>query len=411
VADPKFDPVAHAQNAQQLTALATQARAALRADIVERTSRLGRQRDEAAREAYGAEQEAAAANQQAKRELAAAEKFDKEAAALERKAAVLERNAQNSATAEGEAADLREQAADQRAFADAARQRSHDAEQAHDRVELDAATKHRLVETVEQQLAGEPARRAQIEQAVDNLEWHAQQATGSADLARLAADLEAQAAAADARGDTVVAAAARQTAAEYRSGIETTANVRGFLQPDPQALRLINVTLAAGALDVPGFPGIPAATPSSAPTSQLDETSEPGSEELPAGVVADAATDDPTNEADTTDTTDTTDTGVTTDDSSDVGDLTPAAAADRSTEVSVVAESDAVLAQFFDTEASAVDAMDAVPGAVDPLDPSTPGLASLDAIDEAAPYFAADVAAEAADSGFAFDDPAGFSDA
>jgi hypothetical protein len=110
--------------------------AALRADIVERTSRLGRQRDDTAREADGAEQEAAAANQQVKRELAAAEKFDKEAAAVERKAAVLERNAQNSATAEGEAADLREQAADERAFADAARQRSHDAEQAHDRLEL-----------------------------------------------------------------------------------------------------------------------------------------------------------------------------------------------------------------------------------------------------------------------------------
>ena len=80
MADPKFDPASHAAQAQQLAALATKAREALRADTVERTSRLGQQRDDAARRAHGAEQEAAATVQQVKRELANAEKLDDEAA-------------------------------------------------------------------------------------------------------------------------------------------------------------------------------------------------------------------------------------------------------------------------------------------------------------------------------------------
>ena len=96
MADPKFDPAVHAQNSQQLNALATQARAALprrhrRAHEPARPTSATTQ----LRDAHGAEQEAAAANQQVSRELAAAEKFDKEAAALERKAAVLERNAKS----------------------------------------------------------------------------------------------------------------------------------------------------------------------------------------------------------------------------------------------------------------------------------------------------------------------------
>ena len=106
---PKFDPAVLAQSAQRLHALATQARAALRADVADRTSRLGLQRDDVARGSTAPSSKWPPPIQQVNRELAAAEKFDKEAAALDRKASVLERNDKLSATAEGEAEDLLEQ--------------------------------------------------------------------------------------------------------------------------------------------------------------------------------------------------------------------------------------------------------------------------------------------------------------
>ncbi len=217
----------------------------------------------------------AAANQQVKRELAAAEQFDKEAAALERKASVLERNDKLSATAEGEAEDLREQAAEQRALADAARTRSHGAEQAADRLHLDAIAKREQVDAIEKQLAAEPARRSDIEQAVDELEWHAQNAEGSVDLARKAVDLDAQAAAAEARGDSLVAAAARQKAAEFRDGIDTTGTVRGLMRPDPKVLQLINITAAGGRARRTGLPAASRGADASLRRSQLDEVEEP----------------------------------------------------------------------------------------------------------------------------------------
>jgi hypothetical protein len=410
VADPKFDPAALAANAQQVRALATQARAALRADIADRTSRLGRERDDVAREAYGAEQQVAAANQQVKRELAAAEQFDKEAAALERKASVLERNDKLSATAEGEAEDLREQAADQRALADAARQRSRSAEEAADRLHLDAIAKHEQVDAIEKQLAAEPARRANIEQAVDELEWHAQNADGSIDLARKAIDLDAQAAAAEARGDSLVAAAARQKAAEFRDGIDTTGTVRGFMRPDPKVLELINITLPAGVLDAPGFPP-PAAVPTPPPTSQLD------AHEEPAGEVAatEAAAADPGSEiiTDTSDAPGGHDAGA----ADVIGDEAVAVdagnagdAAQATGEAAVVddaaAESDAILAHLFGTaEVASADLQPDPFAAIDaPLDPFA-------AVEDSSASIATAIADEAADTNMGFDDPAGLTDA
>ena len=45
----KFDPAAHAENARHLQQQATKARAALQNHIVERNTRLGLERDQAAR--------------------------------------------------------------------------------------------------------------------------------------------------------------------------------------------------------------------------------------------------------------------------------------------------------------------------------------------------------------------------
>jgi hypothetical protein len=410
VADPKFDPAALAANAQQLRALATQARAALRADVADRTSRLGLQRDDIAREAYGAEQQVAAANQQVKRELAAAEQFDNEAAALERKASVLERNDKLSVTAEGEAEDLREQAAEQRVLGDAARTRSHGAEQAADRLHLDAIAKREQVDAIEKQLAAEPARRSDIEQAVDELEWHAQNAEGSVDLARKAVDLDAQAAAAEARGDSLVAAAARQRAAEFRDGIDTTGTVRGLMRPDAKALQLINITLPEGVLDAPGFPP-PAAAPTPPPTSQLDEVEEPTGDaaatdlsatQVSTDVSADMADDAAAADANAADVIG--DEAVAAD-AGNAGDAAPAM-----DETAVVAdasaESDAILAHLFGTtEISAADPQpDPFAGVDAPLDPFA-------AIDDPSASIAATITDEAVESSAGFDDPAGFTDA
>ena len=407
MADPKFDPAVLAQNAQQLRALATQARAALRADVADRTSRLGLQRDDIAREAYGAEQQVAAANQQVKRELTAAEKFDKEAAALDRKASVLERNDKLSATAEGEAEDLREQAAEQRALADAARTRSHAAEQAADRLHLDAIAKREQVDAIEKQLAAEPARRAEIEQAVDELEWHAQNADGSVDLARKAIDLDAQAAAAEARGDTIVAAAARQKAAEFRDGIDTTGTVRGFMRPDPKVLQLIDITLPPGVLDAPGFPP-PGAAPTPSPTSQLDDVEESVDQAAPSE--GEAAATEPGTEvvADPADVA-----GVAgIEDAGDVlGEEAITVDAVKPTDEPAVvenaaAESEAILAHLFGgSEALAADPQP---------DPFASGEQAFDAfasVDDSSASMAPTVAPEAEDSGVGFDDPAGITEA
>ena len=53
----------------------------------------------------------------------------------------------------------------------------------------------------------------------------------------------------------MVAATARQKAAEFRDGIDTTGTVRGFMRPDPKVLQLIDITLPPGVLDAPGAAG------------------------------------------------------------------------------------------------------------------------------------------------------------
>jgi hypothetical protein len=266
MADPKFDPAAHGAQAQQLQALATQARAALRKDSVERTSRLGQERDDAARRAYGAEQEAAATRQQDERELNAAEKLDGEAAVLERRAADMEHRGVDRGTAEM-AADLREQAAEQRALAEAARNRAHSASQAGDRLRQEAIDQRAKVEQLEADLAAEPKRRQQFEEAVDNLEFNASEAAYTADQARKAAEFDARAEAAAARGDNAAAGAARAQATTIRDDITQRGLNRELFTPAADQLGQLGITVPANLLVPPGFDLQAAAAETSAPTS------------------------------------------------------------------------------------------------------------------------------------------------
>ena len=121
VADPKFDPAAHAAQAPAAREHSRRkARAALRADIVERTSRLGRSATTPLAAAYGAEQQVAAdqsagqAGVRRRREVRQRGRHVRAARHAELEHAGVDRG-----TAEI-AADLREQAAEQRALAEAA---------------------------------------------------------------------------------------------------------------------------------------------------------------------------------------------------------------------------------------------------------------------------------------------------
>jgi hypothetical protein len=287
MADPKFDQAAHAAQAQQLTELATRARTALRADTVERTSRLGQERDDAARRAYGAEQEAAATGQQVKRELAAAEKFDDAAAKFERQAADMEQRGVDRGTAEM-AADLREQAAEQRALAEVARNRAHDASADGDRLRQEAIDQRAKTQQLEADLAAEPKRREQLEEAVDNLEFNASEAAYSADLSRRAAELDARAEAAATRGDRSGADTARAQATKMREEVITRGENREILSPELDQLGRLGITVPSGLLTPPGFAAVSMLTePPEAPAAASDDvitgTVDAGGGEQPGG--------------------------------------------------------------------------------------------------------------------------------
>lgn len=252
MADPRFDPALHAAKAQQLTDLATRARAASQSDTIARGVRLGEERDAAARAVHAAEQQQAAAEQQIKRELAAAERYEDAASALERKAAA----ASNSEIA----SDHREDAATQRALAEVARRRAHSADEEVDRLDRVVSDQREVVTTTEQQLAGETARRAAIESELDQLEWQAGNARGMAESSQKIIDLSARAAAAETRGDNVVAAKLREEVATHKTIVETLGSVQSGRVPDPAVLQQIGITAPEGVFDVPGFPsGAPGA--------------------------------------------------------------------------------------------------------------------------------------------------------
>ena len=106
--DPRHDPARLTEHARQLRTLADQGRAAINQDTLQRSTRLGQQRDDAARRSQGLEREWKAAEEQTKKELAAGA-ADQSAAALEQRAA------------KRFDPELRESAAEQRALADSHR--------------------------------------------------------------------------------------------------------------------------------------------------------------------------------------------------------------------------------------------------------------------------------------------------
>ena len=139
----RLDPAPYAEQARQLRALASRARAAYEEKLVDDGARLGLERDKAARAKSAAEQELAAAKLQSKRELGVADQADKAAAALERRAT------QTKGTA-GE--ELREQAAEQRARAEIARRRAHAADDDAESLQFTVGRHHQTVELLETQM-------------------------------------------------------------------------------------------------------------------------------------------------------------------------------------------------------------------------------------------------------------------
>ena len=190
----RLDPAPYAEQARQLRALASRARAAYEEKLVDDGARLGLERDKAARGKSAAEQELAAAKLQSKRELGVADQADKAAAALERRA-----TQQKGAAGE----ELREQAAEQRARAEIARRRAHAADEEADSLQFAVGRHHQTVELLETQMKSNDDMN-RVEREVDRLETHADVAEGTARAALRADELEHRLSDAAARGDKVL---------------------------------------------------------------------------------------------------------------------------------------------------------------------------------------------------------------
>ena len=190
----RLDPAPYAEQARQLRALASRARAAYEEKLVDDGARLGLERDKAARAKSAAEQELAAAKLQSKRELGVADQADKAAAALERRAT------QTKGTA-GE--ELREQAAEQRARAEIARRRAHAADDDAESLQFTVGRHHQTVELLETQMKSNDDMK-RVEREIDHLETHADVAEGTARAALRADELQQRLSDAAARGDKVL---------------------------------------------------------------------------------------------------------------------------------------------------------------------------------------------------------------
>jgi hypothetical protein len=274
----RLDPAPYAEQARQLRALATRARAAYEEKLVDDGARLGLERDKAARAKSAAEQELAAAKLQSKRELGVADQADKAAAALERRAT------QAKGTA-GE--ELREQAAEQRARAEIARRRAHAADDDAESLQFAVGRHHQTVELLETQMKSNVDMK-RVEREIDHLETHADVAEGTARAALRASELEQRLNEAAARGDKVLV---KQLSTEIDRAWET-AHERAqqrvmFLVPpvDTAVLTDIGIDVPPAVLQVPGY--TPPPLPSDAPTSMGDT----GTAEDPATAPAAPAVD------------------------------------------------------------------------------------------------------------------------
>jgi hypothetical protein len=280
----RLDPAPYAEQARQLRALASRARAAYEEKLVDDGARLGLERDKVARVKSAAEQELAAAKLQSKRELGVADQADKAAAALERRAT------QTKGTA-GE--ELREQAAEQRARAEIARRRAHAADDDAESLQFTVGRHHQTVELLETQMKSNDDMK-RVEREVDHLETHADVAEGTARAALRADELQQRLSDAAARGDKVLV---KQLSTEIDRAWET-AHERAqqrvmFLVPpvDTAVLTEIGIDVPPAVLQVPGY--TPPPLPSDAPTSMSDTgtAEEPAP---PAPVVDVASLADPT---------------------------------------------------------------------------------------------------------------------
>jgi hypothetical protein len=247
----KYDATVLAANAQQLETLATSARANMLSRTTEKATRLGAEGERLARQAKAADSQRADADALAKSHLAEAERYDAKANSLEQQAAAAE--SRRDPAGAHDATELREEAAKQRQGAEVARSRSTIASEDAKRLADEAAEMRVREQAVDAELADMGGRLLGAEMAVDNLEWHAEKARAMAATVRQADDLQAQAAAAAARGDNAAATALGQRAAILRDD----ADVLGFVRAHPpfaldqRTLSDLGVDLAPGALDVP----------------------------------------------------------------------------------------------------------------------------------------------------------------
>jgi multidrug efflux pump subunit AcrA (membrane-fusion protein) len=145
-------------------------------------------------------------------------------------------------------------------------------------------------QAIDAELADMGGRLPIAELAVDNLEWHADRARTMADAVRQADDLQQQAAAAIARGDTAAAATLTQRAAILRDDADVLAFVRArppFVL-DERALAEVGVTLEPGTLDVP----MPELIDPNSPMNPLAATSSTGEGDAVAVAPTDLTTDE-----------------------------------------------------------------------------------------------------------------------
>jgi len=280
--DPRHDPARLTEHARQLRSLADQGRAALNEDTLRRSTRLGEQRDEASRRAQAVEREWKAAEEQGKKELVAAEQADKAAAALERRASKQFNP------------ELRESAAEQRALAESHRQRAHTADAQTEAVSTRWMEQRVVVEDLDKQLAGEPARRAKLDAEVDALEEHADMAKGIADIGDEVARMERRLAEAESHGDAVVVERLRRQITEARTTMDRFHDERAKMPaPSPEVMTELGVTIAAGAFDVPSVPMTPVPPGAPVPDDLAADERTTGDGNAVAAAEVPGATDQP----------------------------------------------------------------------------------------------------------------------
>jgi hypothetical protein len=238
--DPRYDPAVFVSKAKEAREVADSARAALRDDIVERGARLGIARDELAADIHANKELKEAAERQVQRELAEAQKQERVAERIERELAKDSYRDPNEV----------ERVTEARALAEVARQRATAADERADRLDLENARMRDNLFGIERQLAAEPERRKQLEEAVDRLE---ETAFHFDDLSRNAtriAEQERIAAEAELRGDTKLVERANQLADTSRQAIDFGVQ-RQFTEADSSLLNEIGVVVPNGFYDPP----------------------------------------------------------------------------------------------------------------------------------------------------------------